>query len=144
MGKSSASFYVEDEYLDRMDEQNINKSNLVNDLLGQYFNGESQVTNAVRDMRKQQVKAERDALETQLELKENELEMLDEQQSKEAQEYHNDVQELINTVQQGGRIWEEHALVKEVAAEHGKSPTEVIETVQEECPNARVDQFTQP
>lgn len=144
MGKSSTSFYIKDEFIDRMEEQNINKSSLVNDLLRQYFEGESHVDMAVREIRRERIKAEQRALKKQLELTEEELEVLDEKESKYKQAYTRSLEELVENVKNGGRVWSDHQRVKEIATEHGKEPTEVIEAVREECPNAHPDQFQQP
>ena len=144
MSKSSSSFYIKDEYLDKMDEQNINKSELVNDLLGQYFGGESHVEQAIREYQIKDLSLQEQTLEQRLELIKSQQDQLREMEEKQDKKYNTDLQPLIETVNDGGRIWPDHQLVKEIANDHGKDTETVIDDVRAECPNARNKQFTSP
>lgn len=135
---------VDEENAEWLDETKDNKSAYINQLLTEARLGKSGVDGIIREFKKKDLRMQRETLEGRVELVKDQLEELDELDAKESQEYRNEIQELTNTIKNGGRIWKGHALVKDVSNSHGKEPTEVIDDVKEECPNARDNQFEEP
>lgn len=80
--RTPTSVNLETDHAEWMDRENINCSELVNDLIDRYRSGRSQIDDAVREMRIEQLESEVDSLSTEAERKREELDQLREEHTR--------------------------------------------------------------
>jgi predicted ribosome quality control (RQC) complex YloA/Tae2 family protein len=141
--KTPKSFSITEEnaeYLERND--HLNNSALVNDLLEQYRKKGS-VEGIVDQIERRRLEQEQESLERQLETVRESLESLASVEEKQAQRRSEDVNGLVNRVEQGKRLFEGHAAVKQVATDHfGGDVSAVLDAVEAECKNRGIEYDT--
>lgn len=120
MTKERTSVTLDEDVADYIRQDHINTSGLVNKLLRRHMEG-GNVDNAIRDLRREQLKAEVNSLESQTEQKKKELARLDEMD-----EEANDIsEEELRKIRQVPKD-EDHPMIQEMAERHDMTPAEAI------------------
>ena len=76
MGRKSISVYLEEEHIEWIESQNLNRSEFMNELVKRHRNGQGQIEDAVREFRVEQLRSEISAKESQVQSQRRELEHL--------------------------------------------------------------------
>ncbi len=126
MGRKSTSFYVDEDHLEWMERENINRSELVNDLLGRYRDGKGQMDAAIREFRIEQLEDEAEELESEAETKlsraekkRERIEDLKQKYSAQEEAKEDSIDSILNDmVETGSSIWPEANQVIELARKH--------------------------
>lgn len=126
MGRKSSSFYVEEDHLEWMDRENVNRSELVNELLQRYRDGKGQMDAAIRDFRLEQLESEAEMLEDeaeskleQAEKKRERVEDLKQKFNTQEQAKEDSIDSILNDmVETGSSIWPEANQVIELSRKH--------------------------
>lgn len=120
MTKDVISASVDEDVSDYVSQDHINTSGLVNRLLRMHMEGDD-VDTAIRQLRREQVKAELESLETQRKQKKAELARLTELDDA-AGEISDDELAKIRQVPKD----EEHPMIQEIAERYDMTPAEAI------------------
>lgn len=126
MGRKSTSFYIDEDHVEWMERENVNRSELVNDLLSRYREGKGQADAAVRDFRIEQLEDEAEQLESegqtkmkQADKKRERIQDLKQRYSTEEQQKEESIDAILNDmVETGSSIWPESNQVIELARKH--------------------------
>lgn len=116
-----------DAYLAR---EEVNASGLVNDLVKRHMNGDAG-TDALRELRREQLRSEIESLEADAERKREELETINEVESEAEQEREAKLQDAIDKAKDAPRDPDNPA-IKEQAKRVGMDPSEFVQELPEQ------------
>ena len=129
MGKERRAVSLDPEVDAYLAREEVNASGLVNDLVKRHMNGDAG-TDALRELRRKQLKSEIESYEKQAEQKREELETLNEVESEEEQERKAKLADAIEKAKDAPRDPDNPA-IKEQANRVGMSPGEFIDELPE-------------
>jgi len=119
------------ENVDWMDENISNRSDFINDLVAGYRRGGNTVNKAVAEFRAEQLRSKLKSLEQRKEGVEEELSKLEDLMENTPDQYEQEIESFVETLQKGGDLFTDHAKVKSVAEKHAKTPEMVLSDVRE-------------
>ena len=126
---------LEEDHVDWMDSQGLNRSEFINTLIQRHRSGEGQIEDAVRQHRIQQLRSEIESNRAQVESKESELEHLlsaQERASAREDEYETRVESIGDEFAESHRVFPTFRPdASEVADEFGKQLAEVANDIRE-------------
>jgi TolA-binding protein len=120
MAKKRTTVSLDEDVAEYVGQDHINTSGLVNDLLRRHMEG-GDVDTAIRQLRREQVKAEIQSMQSQLEQKQSELARLSELDNQ-ANEITDDELAKIRQVPRN----EEHPMIQDIADRYDMTPAEAI------------------
>ncbi len=143
--KERIGITVSKENLEWLDENYNNRSGYIDDLLTQARMNGGDIDSILRKQEKRKLQREMQNHRSQLELLEQQLEDLEEADSMEQHEYDRSLEDLLDTLRKGGKVWPSHNLVQEVSRQHSVEPGRVIDDLRERAgDDITEDQFEQP
>lgn len=143
--KERIGITVSTENLEWLDENYNNRSGYIDDLLTQARMNGGDIDSILRKQEKRKLQREMQNHRSQLELLEQQIEDLEEADSMEEHEYDRSLDDLLETLRKGGKVWPGHNLVEEVSREHSVEADRVIDDLRERAGDEiTADQFEQP
>lgn len=143
--KERIGITVSAENLEWLDEEYNNRSGFIDDLLTKARMNGGDIDSALRQQEKRKLEREMQNHRNQLELLQEQMEQLDQADTMEEHEYDRSLDDLLDTLRKGGKVWPSHNLVQEVSREHSVEADRVIDDLRERAgDDITDDQFKQP
>jgi len=130
MTKQRLTVSVDTEKYEYLQQDHVNASGLVNELVGKHMNGGVD-EDIIREFRKKQLKGEIESAEKTLETKQRQLDRMKEQEQQEQEQYEAKLEEKAELIPEPPNRSTDHPAVEKQAEKLGVEPEELINDLAE-------------